>query len=152
MTSAPWEIYAEQLFPLKYGYPLWLPDSYGQEVQVGDVGWLVNGGFRALFNAMNPDSSSAIAAPSSTIEPLERHRVPETTCPIITQPMICSRSIRRVQTDASIEADIPTTACVRDYRASLTIYSYSYEHPADLTQPARALVTNLLPSQTRERW
>ena len=55
MSTRPWDIYAEQLFPSGYGHPLWKPEpnpTSGREVFIGDVGWLVEGEFRALFNSM----------------------------------------------------------------------------------------------------
>ena len=53
--TAPWEIYAEQLFPLGYGHPLWIPEPNGREVHIGDVGWLNEGAFRPLFNTTKPE-------------------------------------------------------------------------------------------------
>ena len=58
MSTKPWDIYAEQLFPSGYGHPLWKPEpnaSSGREVFIGDVGWLVEGEFRALFNSMRDE-------------------------------------------------------------------------------------------------
>ncbi|EIW56271.1 uncharacterized protein TRAVEDRAFT_83192, partial [Trametes versicolor FP-101664 SS1] len=48
------DIYAEQLISLRYGYPLWYPDpSPGRApVQLGDVGWVKEGKFLTLFNAL----------------------------------------------------------------------------------------------------
>ena len=48
-----WNIYAKQLFPLGHGYPLWMPDpdpSASMSVEIGDVGWIDQGGFFQLFN------------------------------------------------------------------------------------------------------
>lgn len=54
MSNAAWDIYAEQLISLRYGYPLWYPDpSPGRApVQLGDVGWVKEGKFLTLFNAL----------------------------------------------------------------------------------------------------
>ncbi|KAH9918679.1 WD40-repeat-containing domain protein [Fomitopsis serialis] len=54
MTARPAEVYAQQLFKLGYGYPLWEPDPPNDEheVLIGDVGYLRDGGFYRLFNAM----------------------------------------------------------------------------------------------------
>lgn len=109
MTSAaPWYIYADQLFPLQYGHPLWLPDSYGREVNVGDVGWLVNGGFRSLLNAIQgPDDPTYTSSPPS-FQRLDPQKVPEVNWPAITQPFICSRSIRRLEAggEGHISSDV----------------------------------------------
>ena len=61
MTSRyPWSIYAEQLTPRGHGFPLYYPESaskdYHDAAQIGDVGIIVNGGFRPFFNVINPHS------------------------------------------------------------------------------------------------
>ena len=52
MSTPPWDIYAEQLEPLGYGYPLWTPDPApgAAQVDIGDVGLIKDGEFIALFN------------------------------------------------------------------------------------------------------
>ncbi|KAI0795102.1 hypothetical protein C8Q75DRAFT_748924 [Abortiporus biennis] len=51
------EIYADQLGHLKYGYPMWRPESLDMEnVMVGDVGIIANGQFQHMFSA--PRSST----------------------------------------------------------------------------------------------
>ncbi|TBU44308.1 hypothetical protein BD309DRAFT_42643 [Dichomitus squalens] len=53
MVSA-WDIYAEQLFTLGYGHPLWVPEPCVEsgEICIGDVGYLRAGGFRFIFSSM----------------------------------------------------------------------------------------------------
>ncbi|CCM04487.1 uncharacterized protein FIBRA_06667 [Fibroporia radiculosa] len=49
----PWNVYAEQLSGLGYGYALWNPQPIeDSEVLIGDVGWIRKGRFHRLFNAM----------------------------------------------------------------------------------------------------
>lgn len=52
--------YAEQLIGLGYGLPLWQPEptKFG-EVQIGDVGYMFEGGFYRLFNALLPKDDPA---------------------------------------------------------------------------------------------
>ena len=40
--AAAWTIYAKQLYPQGYGYPLWQPDPDPKAcpVDIADVGWL----------------------------------------------------------------------------------------------------------------
>ncbi|EKM58729.1 uncharacterized protein PHACADRAFT_117841 [Phanerochaete carnosa HHB-10118-sp] len=54
MTSAA-EIYANQLLPRRHGLPLWQPEptKFG-EVLIGDVGFILEGCFYRLFNAIRP--------------------------------------------------------------------------------------------------
>ncbi|KAI0333363.1 WD40 repeat-like protein [Cubamyces sp. BRFM 1775] len=54
-ATAAYNVYAEQLFPFKHGYPLWHPEptKHG-EVEIGDVGYFREGGFYRLFNTTRP--------------------------------------------------------------------------------------------------
>lgn len=54
-ATAAYNVYAEQLFPFKHGYPLWHPEptKHG-EVEIGDIGYIREGGFYRLFNATRP--------------------------------------------------------------------------------------------------
>ena len=59
LSSQPppaWDIYAEELGGLGYGYPMWNPDlgEPGGKVMVGDIGYLRDGDFRLLFNCTLP--------------------------------------------------------------------------------------------------
>ena len=53
-------IYSEGLASLGNGYALWEPDPQGDpQVQLGDVGYIRNGGFHRLFNVhLQPDDPS----------------------------------------------------------------------------------------------
>ena len=58
---AAWDIYAKELLPLGYGHPLWGPEpslEFG-EVHLGDVGYLREGRFCFLFNALKAADSPA---------------------------------------------------------------------------------------------
>ncbi|KAH0588260.1 hypothetical protein H2248_006968 [Termitomyces sp. 'cryptogamus'] len=51
-------VYARQLLPKRHGYPLWIPEPYGNSlpyrtkgVRIGDVGYVTeDGAFETLFN------------------------------------------------------------------------------------------------------
>lgn len=62
------DIYAHQLFGLNHGYGLYEPDPAGQydRIRVGDVGYVLFGGFQRLFNCFVPES-----------DPINRLGVPE---------------------------------------------------------------------------
>jgi len=53
----PFNIYREQLWPLYHGFALWKPnpveDIYDQ-VSIGDVGYIYEGGFIRMFNVTLP--------------------------------------------------------------------------------------------------
>ncbi|KAG6829419.1 hypothetical protein H0H92_004565 [Tricholoma furcatifolium] len=68
------QVYARQLLPKRHGYPLWVPEPYGNSVvyrtkgvRIGDVGYVTeDGGFESLFNVR--------ASPS---DPINHRGVPE---------------------------------------------------------------------------
>ena len=103
-----WSIYAQQLFHHRYGYPLWMPeyDPRLGEVEIGDVGWINEGGFYPLFNTLK-----------SIDEPQPRGVVPEghesmnvssliisDPRQIVTQPLLCGGSIKQVKASATVTA------------------------------------------------
>ena len=52
----PSEVYTEQLQTLREGDALWFPEPHTSgEVQIGDVGCIVEGAFIRLFNVISPD-------------------------------------------------------------------------------------------------
>ncbi|EIW56367.1 uncharacterized protein TRAVEDRAFT_79507, partial [Trametes versicolor FP-101664 SS1] len=62
MSSAySWDVYAESLTYLGYGYPLWCPDTWNNgkpwDLNVGDVGWLRNGQFCPLLRTTATDAA-----------------------------------------------------------------------------------------------
>ncbi|CAL1713954.1 unnamed protein product [Somion occarium] len=44
------DIYAEELWGLGHGHPLWQPNSVRTGVRIGDVGYFMTGGFYRIFN------------------------------------------------------------------------------------------------------
>ena len=73
----PWDLYAEMLYPLRYGYPLWDPTiecGDGQKAArnswVGMVGFVENGKFRPLLRSGAGEGSESDAVPT----PLEELR------------------------------------------------------------------------------
>lgn len=46
-------VYADQLRFLRYGEPLWQPEPMDDEVAIGDVGFVIDGQFSRLFNAVD---------------------------------------------------------------------------------------------------
>ena len=101
MTTPCWDTFARELVPLQYGLPLWVPESHdNREVNLGDIAWKSDGGLHVLFNCTK-----------SAEDPLnERFGVPQdfkaldinnthlsSTNQFITNPTICSRSIRKFE-------------------------------------------------------
>lgn len=102
-------IYADQLLPRGYGYPLWVPepDDPCSEVRIGDVGYIWDGSFYTLFNATLPAD-----------HPTNRNGVPDNFVPLEFDPAefirsrdpflpegtLCSKTVKHVgaQTKANI--------------------------------------------------
>ncbi|EMD37750.1 response regulator receiver [Gelatoporia subvermispora B] len=97
------KVYAEQLFPLGHGMPLWEPEPNGTgEVEIGDVGYIQDGGFYRLFNATHTRD-----------DPINlRFGCPDAFCPLVTNDRLyymrphalspgtlCSKSIKRAELD-----------------------------------------------------
>ena len=110
-TQAPWDLYAKQLWPLRYGHPLWIPEPSitGRQTLIGDVGWLKTGGFRPLFHSMKPAN-----------DPLNVEKgVPEGFKPFnppfnsldqrydIHQMKLASQGIYNVEASADIQGGLP---------------------------------------------
>ncbi|KAL6297813.1 hypothetical protein BKA93DRAFT_745303, partial [Sparassis latifolia] len=77
-STRPWDVYAEQLSPYGYGYPLWSPEhaKHGG-VHIGDVGYLQNGHFSRMFNAMRAKDDE-----------LNKYGVPEGYTPFTAGPYL----------------------------------------------------------------
>ena len=67
MPDKAWDIYAKQLFPKGYGFPLFYPEHPNEAghgpASIGDVGIIENGRFVPYFNVVEEDS------PLNKIEP-----------------------------------------------------------------------------------
>ncbi len=116
MNSPPWDIYAKQMFHHGYGYPLWVPDPAPgtPSVEIGDVGWRMEGAFHPLFNSMKQSD-----------EPQPRGDVPLDYIPFpkakaildgprmrISQSVLCGRSLHCLDAAAGVSAGNVTTKSV----------------------------------------
>ena len=56
------DIYAQELFPLGFGHPLWYPQPSGltgnQTIDIGDVGYIEDGAFVRLFNVTKDEDGN----------------------------------------------------------------------------------------------
>lgn len=106
MTSCAAIVYAEQLVGRGYGLPLWHPEptKFG-EVEIGDVGFVSEGQFIRLFNAMQsadhavnargvPAGFVMLQAADEFLHDNERHLLPGPICTTTT-------SYRKVNLGAS---------------------------------------------------
>ncbi|RDX46032.1 WD40 repeat-like protein [Lentinus brumalis] len=106
MSTPPWDIYAEQLFSLGYGYPLWIPEPNQHEVDIGDVGWIQDGEFCTLFNSRKPEDSpvnidKGVPLHFDMFSPPISHIY---ACQEIMPKMVCSRGIRAMDAETKVGA------------------------------------------------
>ncbi|KAM5544405.1 hypothetical protein V8D89_002065 [Ganoderma adspersum] len=105
--GAAWEVYTKLLFKRGHGHPLWEPEpTQSGEVLIGDVGYMLDGGFYRLFNATLPadhplherygvpDGHEPLGLPD-----ILRHHRPHA----LQAGPICSKSVTVVSADASVE-------------------------------------------------
>lgn len=122
MNSPPWDIYAKQMFHHGYGYPLWVPDPAPgtPSVEIGDVGWRMEGAFHPLFNTMK-----------QLDEPQPRGDVPLDYVPFpkdkaifdgprmrISQSVLFGRSLQCLDATAGVSAGNTTTELVHRVTSS----------------------------------
>lgn len=113
--SGPDFIYAKELFPLGYGFPLWDPDTTqaNGEVCIGDVGFIEHGTFYRMFNAMEaketdfkdgnkPLDYEEFKLVSTCSESSREHAIPPGT--------LHNKSISNKQVAAHLEVSDPSPA------------------------------------------
>ena len=106
-TKSPWAIYASELVRLGYGHPLWHPEptKFG-EVVIGDVGFIEEGGFYRLFNAMadETDAVNKSGVPEGftklVLDEEQRHRLEG----YLPKGPICSKSTKGTEIEVSVGA------------------------------------------------
>ena len=108
MTAA-WDIYARRLMHLGYGHPLWGPEPCERfgEVRLGDVGYLQDGHFCFLFNAMCPADdpvNSQRGVPPNFVVFHPPDAVPIHRSHAITQTRLHSKSLRSVEIGTQLSA------------------------------------------------
>ncbi|TBU52469.1 WD40-repeat-containing domain protein [Dichomitus squalens] len=106
----PWNIYAEQLFPMGFGYPLWIPEpsrDRGRQVYIGDVGWIKQGEFRALFNCMKPEDDPVNEEKGVPLDfqLFNPKNVSIGRCERIGQKVVASSSIRTIEAQGDVGAN-----------------------------------------------
>ncbi|KAL7278405.1 hypothetical protein ACG7TL_007402 [Trametes sanguinea] len=113
MSGAPWNIYAEQLEGLQYGFPLWVPDPAPQmkPVELGDVGWVREGEFIPVFNAFRAaeDSQPWEETPDGFVPLSTRGLAFIGPREKIGQTLLCSNSIKQRAASTNLGAGSSTT-------------------------------------------
>ncbi|OSC98340.1 hypothetical protein PYCCODRAFT_1397242 [Trametes coccinea BRFM310] len=113
MSGAPWNIYAEQLEGLQYGFPLWVPDPAPQmkPVELGDVGWVREGEFIPVFNAFRAaeDSQPWEETPDGFVPLSTRGLAFIGPREKIGQTLLCSNSIKQRAASTNLGAGSTTT-------------------------------------------
>ncbi|KAI0743134.1 hypothetical protein C8Q80DRAFT_1073724, partial [Daedaleopsis nitida] len=90
---APWRVYAEHLLPYGYGYPLWHSSTpNGGAILRGDVGFIDQGTFVPLFNALHRGEDTSNCGVPEGYKTLEE--------------MFPGRQILKVTTDACMPSQV----------------------------------------------
>ena len=108
MTTPFFETFTKELVPLRYGLPLWIPESHdNREVNLGDIGWLSDGGFNVLFNctksAEHPLNKRFQVPPNFKELDINDTHI-SSTIRFITDPIVCSRSMRKIKVASEVAA------------------------------------------------
>ena len=119
--------YAEQLNSLRYGHPLWFPES---EADIGDVGYINEGSFCTLFNAIlpatHPANRSRNGVPGGFV-PLEFNQtLVRTVDGYLPDALVCSRTVRHMSIAAQAGARFVT---IHPCRSLALIQSSIAAHP-----------------------
>ncbi|RPD59661.1 hypothetical protein L227DRAFT_593782 [Lentinus tigrinus ALCF2SS1-6] len=118
---AAWDIYAKELWPLCYGHPLWFPEPCPEfgEVHIGDVGYLREGNFTRLFNAMHcaDHPLNAVRGVPDGFEVFDPDNPMFKDLPnAITQSHLLSKNIRSTSISAAASASEPGVAAAAGLR------------------------------------
>ena len=103
MSPPSYEIYSQELVSLGKGYALWEPDpSSRPQVELGDVGYIRDGGFHRLFNIhLQPDDPH-----QPSILPQGFEVLPSEPSRVYSRPLrpgaYCSNSVRSIELAGSI--------------------------------------------------
>ncbi|PCH41760.1 WD40 repeat-like protein [Wolfiporia cocos MD-104 SS10] len=107
MSTLAANVYAEQLFRLGHGYPLWDPEptKHG-EILIGDVGFIENGGFYRIFNATHnkddPVNKYGVPDGFKTFSYGEYAEINQSG--YITEHALCSKAVKQVT--ASLDVNV----------------------------------------------
>ncbi|KAI0690765.1 hypothetical protein C8T65DRAFT_587694 [Cerioporus squamosus] len=100
--SAAYDVYSKSLWGLGYGYPMWCPEPSLEtgEIRVGDVGYLREGIFVCLFNALVPaddpvNASRGVPEGFESLTLPDRLNIMTLTSPIM-QQVLRSKGVRPV--------------------------------------------------------
>lgn len=105
-------VYTKLLFRLGHGHPLWEPEpTEAGEVLLGDVGYILDGGFYRLFNATLPDDHD-IHKQSGVPEGYQPFTFPDTLLRrrpnALEAGPVCSKTVVAVQAEGSLCVDYPS--------------------------------------------
>ena len=101
-------VYADKLYGSGRGIPLWYPEqSATGEVQIGDVGFLYNGGFHRLFNVTvppeHPLNSKGVPDKFEQLHPDVSSLMTDIRDPDLPQGVLKSSSIKTTRAGGSVQ-------------------------------------------------
>ena len=128
-SNHPWNVYAQQLFPQGYGYPLWLPepDPAAREVALGDVGWVDNGSFLQLFNSRLEHEEDQVRndVPNEFVPFNPPNLIIKGPTKSIAIPPLCSHTVKTVEASGSGQATVYVSSSENPMQAKLTYIQWT---------------------------
>lgn len=105
-----WNVYAKELYHLGHGYPLWVPEPdlhSSREVEIADLGWIRDGRFMHLLRCKETraELQPRQVQPENYVSFNPHNLVTSGPIEKITQPMLCSRSIKNVVAQAGVSVN-----------------------------------------------
>ncbi|KAI0666077.1 WD40 repeat-like protein [Trametes maxima] len=156
MDPVAYNVYAQQLFPKGFGYPLWHPEhtKHG-EIQLGDVGYYREGAFFRLFNALTPKddlSQQAFGVPDSFV-PFQVHPYLLNDSQDVIKAHVHSTSVTSIDFSGNAGTCLEALGAGIKYTCQREHGAFVFVQPsADRTQmhPARSFVQYM--RATHESW
>ena len=124
MSPAPHSsvIYMEEMQSMREGTALWHPEPHSSgEVQIGDVGYIDQGAFIRLFNAISPDRYPVLSSEGSELPDnfvalkLPSRRIGDYRPKALEPGFYPSKSVRRTSIDATATACVHVIAYTRSF-------------------------------------
>ncbi|KZT65362.1 hypothetical protein DAEQUDRAFT_531069 [Daedalea quercina L-15889] len=118
-----WDVYAHELLPLGYGYPLWdpSPDPKAGEIEIGDVGFMENGQFVRLFNPTLP-REHPVNRTWGLPKDFRKLELPEKLIYekdlTLASDSLCSRHVTKAEVNAKLDVDSAVDVALKYNTAS----------------------------------
>ncbi|KAH9919630.1 uncharacterized protein B0H18DRAFT_957451 [Fomitopsis serialis] len=141
-----WNVYAQQLFRRGLGYPLWDPEPRVEEgeVLIGDVGYLDEGRFYRICNAMRDANDSTQICVPPGFKKLDLRSTPRAEATAVPEGPLFSQTVHRVMekgTVGSHGANVAFQCVCTGQQGALAILGTPGKH--EVMQQSREMVEHM---------